>query len=219
LLVDQRHHLAEQFVEIEDGGDGSADLGYPRKLISAAAQVSVETSVLHSNGDLIRESPEHQKISLVETLQLIALHVKNAEYPALDLERECHLGLGLGEGIYVPVLGIAAYVVGEDLLTCLCDVTDNPLAELYRGSWAFMTFRFRSTVDTSHPCPAEQGLSVRFQGEQGHVVVTEGTEDEVDDAASELIEIEDVCNLGTHPAYERELLQPPTFYGDLVACL
>jgi hypothetical protein len=98
---------------------------------------------------------------------------------------------------------IAAYVIREKLLTRVCHVADNSLTELHGGGRAPVAFKLKPAMVTSHSRPAEQGLPVRFQGEQGHIVVPEATEDEIHDAAGELIEIEDVRNLGTYPAYER----------------
>jgi hypothetical protein len=85
----------------------------------------------------------------------MALHVEDAKHPALDLEREGRLGLGLWKGIDVAIVGITAYIAREDFLTGLCHVTDNTLTELDGGGGAGSGSRRESSLGRSNAGPAE----------------------------------------------------------------
>ena len=217
-LVNECHHFIEKGVQVQDGSNGTADFGHGRELIGTASEVLVEPGALHSNGDIVSQGAQDEHVRLVETLRLVTLHIEHAQHAILDFERQSHFGSGVRQRVHVAVEGFVLHVIGQEFHASLGHVADDPLSEL-----DLQEGKRRALVGLgmggSGAGPATQDLLARFQDEESHVVMLEGMEDKVRHAAGEFIQVEDVGDLGTDCAYQRELLDPPTLNRHLAGGL
>ncbi len=122
--------------------------------------------------------------------------------------------MSLGQGVDVAVAGLLANVRRNNLHAVLGNVADDafPQGDVYPGEGGRMLLLGRRGVGGSAEAQPVLG---GVQGEDGYVIIMEGLQNQIGHPAAQLVQIQDVGDLGADRAYQGELLEAPVLDGRL----
>jgi len=158
---------------------------------------------VHRQPDAIRQRGKHNHIFVSKNVRLVRLNIQHAHHVSANLQRDGQLSFRLRQRFEVPVTRLFAYVVCQQGLPALRDVTNDVVPRTYLR--ACRQFKGRLVRFFTARAGAEKdGVRFAFQRKNSHIVIVEGAQDSLADFAGQFVQTRDVGYAGYNRCNQRQ---------------